>query len=231
MARHPPARHCLHRELDRRRRHIGVGRIIDVASPVAAVERRAVVAAQRQFAPEPFGQVGVGDELATERDEICVACRDYGRGTLSSKTAGCDQGTAEFSPKVLGSDRSLAFDDLLDALDPRLDHVEVGDAQPIKLSRDIAKGRGRVAVRHRSVGAARRDADADAIGSPDRDCGLRDLQEEARAVFNGAAIFIRTLVGAVLEELIGQVAVRAVESRRHQNQPAARARRQRETPR
>jgi len=97
--------------------------------------------------------------VATERDEIRVACRDNGRGTLTGETAGCDQGAAEFLPKVLGCDRSLALDDLLDALDTRLDHVEVGDAQSIKLGRDIAKGRGRVAVRHRSIGTARRDAD------------------------------------------------------------------------
>lgn len=69
MARHPLARHGLRRELDRRRRHGGVGLTIDVASPVTAVERRAVVAIQRQIAPKPLVQVGVGDEVATERDE------------------------------------------------------------------------------------------------------------------------------------------------------------------
>ena len=55
-----------------RRRHGGVPWIVDVASAVAAVERRAVVAGQRQIAPEPFGQVGVGDKVTTERDEIRV---------------------------------------------------------------------------------------------------------------------------------------------------------------
>src|SRR5260221_12474001 len=48
-------------------------------------------------------------------------------------------------------------------------NVEVGDAQPIELGRDIAKGRGRVAVRHRTVAAARRDTDAHAVGAPDGD--------------------------------------------------------------
>src|SRR5437868_11523869 len=205
-----PWRATLRPRLDCRRRRVGVGLIINVASPVAAVERRAVIAIQRQIVSEPFGQVGVGDEVATERDEIRVACRDNGRGTLTGETAGCDQDATEFSPKVLGCDRSLALDDLLDALDARLDNVEVRDAQSIELGRDIAKGRGRVAVRHRSIGAARRDADADAIGTPHRNCSLRDLQEEARAIFNRTAIFIRALVGAVLEELIGQIAIRTV---------------------
>jgi hypothetical protein len=58
---------------------------------------------------------------------IRVACRNDGRGTLTSKTAGCDQGATKFLPQVLGGDRSLAFGDLLDALDARLDHVEVGE--------------------------------------------------------------------------------------------------------
>jgi hypothetical protein len=47
VTRHPLAHHSLHRELDRRRRHVGVRRIIDVASPVAAIERRTVVAGQK----------------------------------------------------------------------------------------------------------------------------------------------------------------------------------------
>src|SRR5258706_16434164 len=83
--------------------------------------------------PKPFGKVRVGDKVATEREEIGVACRNDGRGTLTSKTAGCDQGAAEFLPQMLRGDRSLAFVDLLDALDARLDHVKVGDAQPIEL--------------------------------------------------------------------------------------------------
>jgi hypothetical protein len=39
---------------------------------------------------------------------------------------------------------------------------------------------------------------------------LSDLQQEARAAFDRAAVFIRALVGAVLEKLIGQIAVRTV---------------------
>ena len=69
--------------------------------------------------------------MSAERYEIGVASRYDGPGTLTSKTAGCDQGAAKFLPQVLRGDRSLAFGDLLNALDTRLDHVEVGDAQPI----------------------------------------------------------------------------------------------------
>src|ERR1700746_4188176 len=50
--------------------------------------------------------------------------------------------------------------------DTRFEHVEVGNAQSIKLGHYMAKGRGRVAVRHRTVGAARRDTDAHRSGPP-----------------------------------------------------------------
>jgi hypothetical protein len=89
-------------ELDRHRRHVGVRRIIDVASPVAAIERRTVIAGQRQVASQPFGQSRIGDEVAAEGDEIGLARRDDCRGTLTRETARRDQCTAEFSPQMLG---------------------------------------------------------------------------------------------------------------------------------
>jgi len=47
------------------------------------------------------------------------------------------------------------------------------------------------------------EAHADAICTPHRNGGLRDLQQEARTVFDGTTVFIRALVGAVLEKLVG----------------------------
>jgi hypothetical protein len=105
-----------------------------------------------------------------------------------------NQGAAEFLPQQLRCNRGLALGDILDALDARLDHVKIGDAQAIKLVCHIAENRGRIAVRHRAIGAARREPHAHAIGSPDRDRSLRDLQQEARTVFDGTTVFIRALV-------------------------------------
>jgi hypothetical protein len=102
VARQHVAPHSFRRELNRRRRHVGVRRIIDVASPVAAIERRTVVAGQRQVASQPFGQIRIGDEVAAEGDEVGVARRDDCRGTLTRETARRDQCTAEFSPQMLG---------------------------------------------------------------------------------------------------------------------------------
>ena len=111
---------------------------------------------------------------------------------------------------MLNGDRRLAVRDLLGALDARLDDVEVGDAQAIQLRRHVAEGCGWIAVRHGSVGAARRDTHAHTIGAPTGDGRLRHLEQEARAVFDRAAVLVPALVGPVLQELIRQIAVGAV---------------------
>src|SRR5260370_12746420 len=96
-------------ELDRRRRHVGVSRIIDVASPVAAIERRTVVAGQRQVASQPFGQITLGDEVAAEGDEGGGARRDDWRGTLIGGNTRLAQCAAGFLPQMLGCDRRPAL--------------------------------------------------------------------------------------------------------------------------
>ena len=88
------------------------------------------------------------DEVAAECDEVRVAGRDNGRSTLTVESAGGDQGAAEFLPQMLRGDRGLALGNILGALDARLDHVKIGDAQAIKLACDIAESCGRIAVRH-----------------------------------------------------------------------------------
>ncbi len=50
-----------------------------------------------------------------------------------------------------------------------------------------------------------------AVGTPDGNRGIGDGQHQPGAVFNRAAVFIRAVVGAVLEKLIEQLAVRAVD--------------------
>ena len=94
--------------------------------------------------------------------------------------------------------------------DTRFEHVEVGNAQSIKLGHYMAKGRGRVAVRHRTVGAARRDTDAHAIGAPDGDRSPRDLEQEASPILDRATISVGPFVTAILQKLVRQIAVRAV---------------------
>ena len=58
--------------------------------------------------------------------------------------------------------------------------------------------------------AARRKVDADASGAPDADGGVGDFEQQPRTILNSAAVSIRSLVRGVLQELIEQVAVGAV---------------------
>jgi hypothetical protein len=52
---------------------------------------------------------------------------------------------------------------------------------------------------------------ADAAGAPDFDRGVGHFQQQARTVFQGAAVVVGALVGAALQELVEQVAVGAVD--------------------
>ncbi len=51
---------------------------------------------------------------------------------------------------------------------------------------------------------------ANMVGTPNGDRRVRDLEKESGAVLERAAVFVRPLVRAVLQELVGQVAVRPV---------------------
>src|SRR5258708_30016162 len=84
-ARRPLARPGFGPELECRRRQLGVRRIVDVASPVTAVERRPVGAVQRQITPKPLRQIRGGDEVAAEGDKIRVTLRDHGRRPLTTQ--------------------------------------------------------------------------------------------------------------------------------------------------
>ena len=93
----------------------------------------------------------------------------------------------------------------------RLDDVQVSDAEFAQLTGGIAERRRRVAVVHVVEAAEGRQADADALLAPNPDHGLGDFQQQPGAVLHRAAVLIRARVRAVAQELIRQVAVRAVD--------------------
>ncbi len=82
-----------------------------------------------------------------------------------------------------------------------------------KLLNKVSKGRldvGRRGHLHLLEGTERRNADPDAICADGFGHSLRDFEREPRAVFDGAAVLVRSRVGVGLQELVQQVAVCAV---------------------
>ena len=69
----------------------------------------------------------------------------------------------------------------------------------------------RVAVAHVVRVAARGEVDADAARAEDGDGGVGGLHQQAGAVLDGAAVAVGAAVGAVLQELVEQVAVGGVQ--------------------
>jgi hypothetical protein len=57
---------------------------------------------------------------------------------------------------------------------------------------------------------ARREVHADAVRAPHVDTRVRHFEQQARTVFDRAAVEVGALVRAVLQELVEQIAVRAV---------------------
>jgi hypothetical protein len=59
--------------------------------------------------------------------------------------------------------------------------------------------------------AAGRDANRDAVVTPDWNDRVEDVGEQTRAIFRRAAIFVGALVCAVLQELVDQISVSSVD--------------------
>ena len=85
------------------------------------------------------------------------------------------------------------------------------DAAPAELLGDVAERGGRVRVAHRVRVAARREMHAHATGAPHGDDRVGHFQHQPGAVFDRAAVVVGALIRAVLQELIQQIAVGAVD--------------------
>ena len=87
------------------------------------------------------------------------------------------------------------------AFDTWFDDVDVGEVEAVELIDEVAVERVGVAVVHAVPGAAGCDAGGGAVASPNGDDGFEGFEEEAGAVFDGAAVGVGALVAAVFEEL------------------------------
>src|SRR3954468_8376782 len=92
----------------------------------------------------------------------------------------------------------------------RLDEMQVGKAERIERFNHVPVERPRVGFAAVVGDAIGRQSNADPVGSPYFDGGLRDLDQKSGAVFDGAAVPVRPHIAARLQKLLDQIAVGAV---------------------
>ena len=82
---------------------------------------------------------------------------------------------------------------------------------PAHLFGDVSERCERIAVAHRVRIAARRQVKPDAVCTPDLDARVDDFEHQPRAVLDWAAVGVGAKIRAVLQELVEEIAVGAVD--------------------
>src|SRR5215831_11498648 len=91
-------------------------------------------------------------------------------------------------------------------LPPALDHMKISETSTRQCRGDVVEHALRIAVSDVVLPVLRRDAHAGALGTNRSRHRVDDLEQEPHT----ASITVRTLVGAIAQELIDQIAVRAM---------------------
>ena len=156
---------------------------------------------------QPLDQIGVGDERLAEGDEIGRVRVQHLGGEIEVVAVVGDVGAGE----ALAQARIVERGDVARTAGGAFDDVEIDELQRAEAVDDMVEQGLRVRIRDVVGRRHRRDADAGAIGAGLRCDGPGDFQHQPRAVLDRAAIGIGALVGAVLGELLEQIAVGAVD--------------------
>src|SRR4029077_1571810 len=163
-----------------------------------------------QTTPDALWQVRIGDEVASEGDQVCIAVSNSGFGGVGFKTSRRNDLSSKDLSQPCGRNGPLTLGDEDVPLDAWFDDVQVRESKATQLLCDIVKQRNRVAVRYSIPSSAGRDAHRDTVSAPHRNHCVYHLQQEAGAILDRATIHVGSLVDAILQKLIGQVAVTRV---------------------
>src|SRR6266849_4327052 len=194
----------------KRLRPLFVEGIIGVAASVESVKRVPVVGIQRQPEPDARWQVGISDEMPSEGHQIGITLSNSSLGSVWFKSARRNNRSCENLSQSRRGDVPLALGDQHVPLDARLNDVQVSEFKSVQLLCQVVKQRTRIAIRDSIPSSAGRDAHRDTVAAPHRNQCFHHLKQEAGSIFDGTTIHIGSLVNAILQKLIGQVAVTRV---------------------
>src|SRR6266849_3041812 len=194
----------------KRLRPLFVEGIIGVAASVESVKRVPVVGIQRQPEPDAFWQVGICDEMPSEGHQIGITLSNGSLGSVRFKSARRNNRSRENLSQSRRGDVPLALGDQHVPLDARLNDVQVSESKSVQLLCQVVEQRDRIAIRDSIPSSAGRDAHRDTVAAPHRNQCFHHLKQEAGSIFDGTTIHIGSLVDAILQKLIGQVAITRV---------------------
>src|SRR5882762_7093184 len=181
--------------------------IIRVAASVESVKRVTIVRIQRQPEPDAPWQVGIREEMPSEGDQIRIAHCNSSLGSGRFKTSSRNNLSRENLSQPRGRNVPLALGDQHVPFNTWFDDVQVRKTKAIQLFCEVVKQCDRIAIRYPVPSSAGRDAHRDAVAAPHRNQSFNHLKQEAGSIFDRTTVHIASLVDAILQKLIGQVAV------------------------
>src|SRR6266478_6490122 len=148
--------------------------------------------------------------MPSEGDQIRIALSNSSLGSVRFKTPRRNNLSRENLSQPRGRNVSLALGDQHVPFDAWFDDVQVSESKAVQLLCDVVKQRDWIAVRYSIPSSAGRDAHRDTVAAPYRNQCFHHLKQEAGSIFDRTTIHIGSLVDAILQKLIGQVAVTRV---------------------
>src|SRR5712671_3398282 len=187
-----------------------IERIIRVAASVESVKRVTIISIQRQPEPDTLWQVGIRDEIPSEGDQIRIALSNSSFGGVRFKTPSSNHLSREYLSQPRGRNVPLALGDEHVSFDAWFDDVQVSESKVVQLLCYVVKQRDRITIRYSVPSSAGRDAHRDTVAAPHRNHCFNHLKQEAGSVLDRTTVHIGPLIDAILQKLIGQVAVTRV---------------------
>src|SRR5258708_6673917 len=187
-----------------------IERIIRVAASVESVKRVTIESIQRQPEPDAPWQVGIRGETLSEGDQNRIAHCNRSLGWVRFKTPSRNNLSRENLSQPRGRNVPLALGDQHVPFNAWFDDVQISESKVVQLLCDVIKQRDRITIRYPIPSSAGRDAHRDMIAAPHRNHCFNYLKQEAGSIFDRTTVHIGSLVDAILQKLIGQVAVTRV---------------------